>query len=86
MFKAPYPPWDFTIKGSFETVIKRWPVILTGIIDNIYCRNHDLGVSIRDKTDEAEKATIEEIITEGKAIIGLVGQVKYDMARNRPLE
>ncbi|EIW56647.1 DUF89 domain-containing protein [Trametes versicolor FP-101664 SS1] len=88
MFEAPYPPWDFTIKGSFafETVIKRWPVILTGIIDNIYCRNHDLGVSLRDKTDEAEKATIEEIITEGKAIIGLVGQVKYDMARDRPLE
>ncbi|KAH9856418.1 DUF89 domain-containing protein [Lenzites betulinus] len=87
MFEAPYPPWDFTDKGSFafETVIKRWPVILTGIIDNIYCRNHDLGVSLRDKTDEAEKATIEEIITEGKAIISRVGEVKYDMARDRPL-
>ncbi|KAI0632878.1 DUF89 domain-containing protein [Trametes polyzona] len=87
MFEAPYKPWDFTDKGSFafETVRKRWPVILTGIIDNIYTRNHELGISVRDKTDEAEKASVEEIIEEGKGIISKVGQVKYDMARDRPL-
>ena len=72
-------------KCSFETVLKRWPIILTGIIDNIYTRNHELGISVRDKTDEAEKASVEEIIEEGKGIISKVGQVKYDMARDRPL-
>ncbi|KAI0668847.1 DUF89 domain-containing protein [Trametes maxima] len=85
MWDAPFPPWDFTDRNRFETVLRRWPVILTGIIDNIYCRNHDLGVSLASKTDE-EKAAIEEIIEEGKKIIGLVGQVKYDMARDRVLE
>ncbi|KAI0776814.1 hypothetical protein BD413DRAFT_610398 [Trametes elegans] len=86
MFEAPYPPWDFTDRGSFafETVIKRWPVILTGIIDNIYCRNHDLGISLPSKT-EAEKAHVEEVIAEGKKIIADIGQIKYDMARDRPL-
>ncbi|KAI0351611.1 DUF89 domain-containing protein [Trametes cingulata] len=88
MFEAPYPPWDFTDRGSFafETVLKRWPVILTGIIDNIYCRNHDLGVSLPSNTDPEEKARIEEIIGEGKAIISKVGEVKYDMARDRALK
>ncbi|KAI8972554.1 DUF89 domain-containing protein [Trametes punicea] len=91
MFEAPYPPWDFTDKNrhakpfAFETVLKRWPVILTGIIDNIYCRNHDLGVSASSKTDE-EKAVVEEVINEGKKIISQIGQVKYDMARDRPLQ
>ncbi|KAI0651281.1 DUF89 domain-containing protein [Trametes meyenii] len=87
MWDAPFPPWDFSDRNSFafETVLRRWPVILTGIIDNIYCRNHELGVSLASKTDE-EKAAIEEVIEEGKKIIGLVGQVKYDMARDRVLE
>ncbi|KAI0717732.1 hypothetical protein C8T65DRAFT_640596 [Cerioporus squamosus] len=86
MFEAPYPPWDFTDRNSFafETVIKRWPVILTGIIDNIYCRNHDLGVSLPSKSPE-EAAIIEEQIAEGKKIINEVGQIKYDMARDRAL-
>ncbi|KAH9893939.1 DUF89 domain-containing protein [Cubamyces lactineus] len=87
MFQAPYPPWDFTDRNSFafETVLRRWPVILTGIIDNIYCRNHDLGVSLPSKSEE-EKATVEVIIEEGKKIISKIGEVKYDMARDRVLQ
>ena len=69
---------------SFQTVLKRWPVILTGIIDNIYCRNHDLGVSLPGKTAE-EASAIEEEIAEGKGIISKVGEIKCDMARDRPL-
>ncbi|KAI0744716.1 hypothetical protein C8Q76DRAFT_789208 [Earliella scabrosa] len=86
MFEAPYPPWDFTDRNSFafETVLKRWPVILTGIIDNIYCRNHDLGVSLPSKT-EAEVSVIEEQIAEGKNIISQIGEIKYNMARDRVL-
>ncbi|KAI1790587.1 hypothetical protein LXA43DRAFT_1015926 [Ganoderma leucocontextum] len=87
MFEAPVPPWDFTNRNSFafETVLKRWPVILTGIIDNIYCRNHDLGVSLDNKTTE-DAVAIEEQISEGKKIIGKIGEIKYDMARDRPLQ
>ena len=69
---------------SFETVLKRWPIILTGIIDNIYCRNHDLGVSLPSRSPD-EAAIVEERIAEGKKIINQVGQIKYDMARDRVL-
>ena len=65
-------------------MLKRWPVILTGIIDNIYCLNHDLGVSLPSKTP-GEAADIEARIEEGKKIISKVGEIKYDMARDRPL-
>ena len=65
-------------------MLKRWPVILTGIIDNIYCRNHELGVSLPSKTEE-EVPVIEEQIAEGKNIISQIGEIKYNMARDRVL-
>lgn len=64
--------------------MRRWPVILTSIIDNIYCRNHDLGVSLPFKTPE-EAVILEAQIAEGKAIIGKIGEIKYDMGRDRAL-
>ena len=64
--------------------MRRWPVILTGIIDNIYCCNHEYGVSLPSKTPE-ETALVEARIEEGKKIISKVGEIKYDMARDRPL-
>ncbi|KAI0759122.1 DUF89 domain-containing protein [Fomes fomentarius] len=87
MFEATYPPWDFTDRNSFafETVLRRWPVILTSIIDNIYCRNHDLGVSLPSKTPE-EAAILEAQIAEGKTIISKIGEIKYDMGRDRALQ
>ena len=33
-----------------------------------------------------DKANAEKKIEEGKSIIGKIGKVKYEMARNRPLE
>ena len=65
-------------------MLKRWPIILTGIIDNIYRKNHELGISLPEKSAE-ESALIEARIEEGKAIISKVGEIKYDMARDRPL-
>ncbi|KAH9922327.1 uncharacterized protein BXZ73DRAFT_104145 [Epithele typhae] len=86
MYESPFPPWDFTDRNSFafETVVKRWPVILTGIIDNIYCQNHELGISQESRTPEEAKV-VEARIEEGKKIISKVGEIKYDMARDRPL-
>ena len=69
----------------FETVLKRWPVILTGIIDDIYRRNHDLGVSLPSRREE-DRAAIVEIIEEGKEIVSKVGKVKDDLARDRVLQ
>lgn len=71
---------------SYVTVLKRWPVILTQIIDTIYHADHDLGISLASIESAAEKSKVEEKIEEGKAIISKISQVKYEMARNRPLE
>ena len=38
-----------------------------------------------DKKTAEEAAVIEEEISEGKKIIGQIGEIKYDMARDRPL-
>jgi hypothetical protein len=61
---------------SYETVVRRWPVILTSIIDSVYTENHELT----DVPDKAEK------LEEGKALIATLSRLKYDMARDRALE
>lgn len=89
MYEAPYAPYDFTDKNSFayETVLKRWPIILTNIIDTIYRRNHDFSLAIAEKDPSGEDVRITQAtIDEGKAIIERIGKLKYEMARDRPLE
>ncbi|OCH91307.1 DUF89 domain-containing protein [Obba rivulosa] len=88
MFEAPYPPYDPTDKSSFAytTVLKRWPVILTSVIDNIYRSNHELGTSSASDTGREENYLIEERISEGKAIIEKISKLKYEMGRDRVLE
>ena len=72
---------------SYETVVKRWPVILTGVIDTIYRIDHEIGVSLPTLPAGGEEAArVEEKIVEGKAIIEKISKLKYDMARDRALE
>jgi damage-control phosphatase, subfamily III len=61
---------------SYETVVKRWPVILTTVIDSVYSENHEL-TGVPDKEDKLD---------EGKALIATISRLKYDMARDRALE
>lgn len=61
---------------SYETVVKRWPVILTGVIDSVYSENH----ALTDCPDKADK------LEEGKALIATISRLKYGMARDRALE
>ena len=61
---------------SYETVVRRWPVILTSIIDSVYSENHEL-TDVPDKIDKLE---------EGKALIATLSRLKYGMARDRALE
>ncbi|KDQ54505.1 hypothetical protein JAAARDRAFT_196426 [Jaapia argillacea MUCL 33604] len=86
MFEAPYPPYDPTDKSgfSYDTVIKRWPIILTSVIDHLHRVNHDLFVqaqrtSIKDDSQDAK-------IKEAQEIIGKVSALKYHMARDHALE
>jgi len=57
-------------------VVKRWPVILTTVIDSVYSENHEL-TGIPDKANKLE---------EGKALIATISRLKYDMARDREVE
>ena len=56
--------------------MRRWPVILTSIIDSVYSENHEL-TGIPDKADKLE---------EGKTLIATISRLKYGMARDRELE
>ncbi|TFK47253.1 DUF89 domain-containing protein [Heliocybe sulcata] len=80
-FNPPYAPYDPTDKSgfSYETVVKRWPIILTGIIDHLYSVNHELSTG--SSTPDAQ-----EKIEEAKAVIGKLGALKYHMGRDHALE
>ncbi|EPS95492.1 hypothetical protein FOMPIDRAFT_1132343 [Fomitopsis schrenkii] len=85
MFEAPYLPYDPTDKEGYETVVKRWPIILTSTIDNIYRVNHQLCVAQSEEhTDESVLAAAK--VEEGKGLIEQISKLKYDMGRDRPLE
>ena len=60
---------------------------MTSIIDTIYRLDHELGVSLPTLPAGGQEAIrIEEKISEGKAIIERISKLKYEMARDRPLE
>ncbi|KAI0799597.1 hypothetical protein BC629DRAFT_1497088 [Irpex lacteus] len=83
----PYPPYDPTDKSGYETVVKRWPIILTGIIDTIYRADHDISVALPSlAAGSTEEVEAQAKISEGKGIIEKISKLKYDMARDRPLE
>ncbi|OJJ68668.1 hypothetical protein ASPBRDRAFT_33255 [Aspergillus brasiliensis CBS 101740] len=67
------PQYLTSDKSSFASVSahERWPVILTGAID-------DLHRSVADVTDEEKRQ-------EGKAIIGDLAAFKYELQHNRQL-
>lgn len=73
--------WDH----SYETVLKRWPVILTGVIDRLHRINHELTVEVQNG-DTIFKNDLEEKISEGKDIISRISGLKYRMGGNKKLE
>jgi hypothetical protein len=69
---------------SYETVLKRWPVILTGVIDRLHRINHDL--TIEAKGDPTLKTFLEEKVLEGREIIAKISQLKYQMGGDKQLQ
>ncbi|KAF8183837.1 hypothetical protein K438DRAFT_1838698 [Mycena galopus ATCC 62051] len=71
MFEAPYPPYDPTDpKGfSYTTVVHRWPVIITGVIDRMHRLSHELCLEMNATQVEAEKEALKLRIDEAKGII-----------------
>jgi Damage-control phosphatase ARMT1-like domain len=67
----------------YETVIKRWPIIITGVIDQLHNACH--VYSLQSQQPNPEKA-LDAKIAEGKGIIEQISRLKYQMARDHPLE
>jgi len=86
LFEAPYSPYDpaDTSGFSYETVVKRWPVIITGIIDQLYRANHDLAVQSQQTSETKE--ILDSKISEGKMIIEKISKLKYQMGRDHTME
>ncbi|KAF9219362.1 DUF89 domain-containing protein [Gyrodon lividus] len=93
MFKAPYPPYDPVDKTgfSYDTVVKRWPVIITNLIDHVHRLIHDMTMESQRLTEsgQGESDRVKELqdkVTEGKEIITKASRLKYRMARDQELE
>ena len=65
--------------------MKRWPIILTKIIDQIHRENHELTMRGM-KAPEGAESSWEAQVDEGKSIIEKVSRLKYEMARDRELQ
>ncbi|KAJ7777584.1 DUF89 domain-containing protein, partial [Mycena maculata] len=88
MFEAPYPPYDPTDTAGFSytTVVQRWPVIITGVIDRMHRLSHDLCLEMNATQVESEKVALKVQIDEAKGIIEQISKLKYEMGRNYVLQ
>jgi hypothetical protein len=68
----------------YETVLRRWPVIITSVIDELYNICHVLSLESQKPDADTELYNIK--ITEAKGIIEKISKLKYGMARDHPLE
>lgn len=90
MFQAPYPPYDPTDPAgfSYDTVVKRWPIILTNIIDHVHRLLHDMTLEAQQvrESDVSKAEELSKKTTEGQEIISNISRLKYRMARDHELE
>ena len=70
----------------YETVVKRWPIILTGIVDQLHRDCHDLTMEAQKHNDEPSKRLLEEKITEAKDVISRISKLKYQMGGDKKLQ
>jgi hypothetical protein len=71
---------------SYETVLKRWPKILTGIVNQVYCVNHNLTIRLQSSGVDNDTENVQDHIEEGRKLIELFGFLKYRMARDMKME
>ncbi|GAA5863437.1 hypothetical protein JCM8547_006980 [Rhodosporidiobolus lusitaniae] len=76
----PYPLCSASQKDisfAYESTVKRWPIILTGVVDEVASVNHSLAHSTSSEDQEKER--------EGKEVINRVGELIYEMRHDREL-
>lgn len=62
---------------SYETVVKRWPIILDSLIDTV---KHEINLLSSDERQNRDR------IVEGKAVVKTIVALKAGMARNDTLQ
>jgi len=65
-------------------VLRRWPIIITKVIDEINQRCHDFSLDI--KRGVSPKDLLDAKIKEALAIVNEISKLKYEMARDRPIK
>jgi damage-control phosphatase, subfamily III len=79
---------------SFETVAKRWPIIITNIISHVHELIHDMTMESRKLTESGspDGEALEHAkvlggkIEEGREVISKCSRLKHRMARDQSLE
>lgn len=87
-FKSSYPPYDPTDKAgfSYETVVRRWPIIITGVIDDVHQACHLLSLEGQKVSGELKASDSSTKSDQGKEIIAKISKLKYQMGRDHPLD
>jgi damage-control phosphatase, subfamily III len=75
-----------TIDDRYETVLRRWPIIVTGVVDQMNRENHALHHILTAQTELHAKEITEEKLTSGKQIIEKISKLKYEMARDHSMK
>lgn len=69
---------------SYETVLRRWPTIITSVIDELHQQCHNLSIQLQRGAGPAD--VLQARITEALAVVNEISKLKYEMARDRPLK
>jgi hypothetical protein len=74
--------------SRYDTVVKRWPIILTNVIDHVHRLLHDMTLEVQQaRGQDAPRAEdLSKKITEGQDIISEISRLKYRMGRDHELE
>ncbi|EKM77046.1 hypothetical protein AGABI1DRAFT_130770 [Agaricus bisporus var. burnettii JB137-S8] len=79
-----YPPYDLTHNKefSYDTVLRRWPSTLAGVIDelNQQCQ----GISLLVKEGSISKEVGDVKIEETSSIMNKISLFKHEMTQNEP--
>ncbi|EFP78758.1 uncharacterized protein PGTG_04714 [Puccinia graminis f. sp. tritici CRL 75-36-700-3] len=67
---------------AFQSVTTRWPKILTQVIDHLVDQNNQL---LDRLPSDPDSQSLKAKLTQGKAIISLISELKYEAARDKEL-
>ncbi|KAI7951089.1 hypothetical protein MJO29_009763 [Puccinia striiformis f. sp. tritici] len=79
-------PYSASKKDSFafESATKRWPKILTQVIDHLVDQNNQL-LDQQSDPSSSDSDSLKTKLAQGKAIISLISGLKYEAARDKEL-